>query len=175
MVNGGAIVAKFDLPVYRKAEYLLTVKVSMETVQFKQATTDDWKLAEELEKGSASPLFAPCQGEEGYKRYLRESKEFFILMSEKPIGTISYKPESDKNVIINGLTVLPQYRGKGIATNAMKKLLADLDGKRITLLVHPENTAALLIYLRLGFVITEWKSNHFGDGQPRLYLEKKTA
>ncbi len=55
-------------------------------------------------------------------------------------------------------------------THAMKKLLSDLGNKNFALLVHPENTPALLIYLRLGFLISEWKENYFGNGQPRILM-----
>lgn len=144
----------------------------MNKIKFKQVSIEDWKLVEEIEKGAASIFFCPCENEKGYKKYIKESEVFFIMQDGKAIGTISYKAEKDGTILINGLTVLPDYRGKGVATNAMKKLLTDLGDQNYTLLVHPENTAALLIYLRLGFVITEWKDNYFGNGQPRLYLKK---
>ncbi len=144
----------------------------MDEIKFKKATINNWGQVEKLEKSSATPLFAACSGEAGYKRYIKESKVFFIMYNKKSIGTISYKIENDETVLINGLTVLPEYRGKGIATNAMKKLLSNLRNKNFSLLVHPEKTVALLIYLRLGFVITDWKDNYFGDGQPRLFLKK---
>jgi RimJ/RimL family protein N-acetyltransferase len=143
----------------------------MGKMQFKQATIKDWKLVEKLEKGSESPFFEPCTGEEGYKRYIEESKVFFIINNKNPIGTISYKIDK-KAILVNGLTILPKYRGEGIATKAMKKLLSKLGNKNITLVVHPKNIPALLIYLRFGFAIIGWKDNYFGNGQPRLFLRK---
>lgn len=144
----------------------------MGEIKFKQVSVEDWELVEKIEKGAASVFYFPCENEEQYKRYIKESKVYLVMYGDKAIGTISYKTEKDGTVLINSLTILPDYRGKGIATNAMKKLLADLGDKNYALLVHPENTAALLIYLRLGFVIAAWKDNYFGNGQPRLYLKK---
>lgn len=144
----------------------------MKNIKFKKAAINDWKLVEKLEKGAESPYFCLCDGEEGYKKYIKESKVFFIINNKKTAGTISYKINKNKSILINGLTILPEYRGKGIATNAMKKLLAKLGDKNLSLVVHPENTPALLIYLRLGFTITGWKDNFFGNGQPRLFLKK---
>lgn len=147
----------------------------MTAVSFKRARLTDWRFVEGLEKGAASPFFCQCDGEEGYKKYIKESKVFFIMNNRTAIGTISYKREkATGTMFINGLTILPRYRGKGIATKAMKKLLTVLRNKNVALFVHPENTPALLIYLRLGFVIKEWKDNHFGNGQPRLYLWKSS-
>ena len=56
----------------------------------------------------------------------------------------------------------------------MDKLLKEIGNKKIVLTVHPQNNAALRIYLKLGFVIISWKDNYFGDGEPRLYLEKES-
>lgn len=145
----------------------------MRKIEFKQATLKDWGVVEELESGAKSPFFCPCDGEAGYKKYIKESRVYFIVSGKKMIGTVSYKIEKDKTVLINGLTILPGYRGKGIATVVMEKLLKDLGKRDFSLLVHPENIPALLIYLRLGFAISEWKDNYFGNGQPRLYLKKK--
>ncbi|MFA6918086.1 MAG: GNAT family N-acetyltransferase [Candidatus Gracilibacteria bacterium] len=145
----------------------------MEKIKFKQAIVNDWKLVEKLEKGAESPFFCPCDGEAGYKKYIKESKVFFIISGKKTIGTVSYKIEKNKTVLVNGLTILPSYRGKGFATAVMEKLLKTLGKRDFSLLVHPENIPALLIYLRLGFAISEWKDNYFGNGQPRLYLKKK--
>jgi len=55
----------------------------------------------------------------------------------------------------------------------MKLLLKKLGNQRFSLVVHPENTAAILIYLHLGFVIKDWKENYFGDNKNRIILIKE--
>ncbi|MBT6069061.1 GNAT family N-acetyltransferase [Candidatus Peregrinibacteria bacterium] len=143
----------------------------MEAIEFKQVTEDDWKLVDDLESGSATPFFCPCDSEEGYRKYIRESTVYVIMKNGKDIGTVSHKTQDDGSILFNGLTILPEHRGQGVATDSMKRLLSNLGKQTYALLVHPENTTALMIYLRLGFVITEWKDNFFGDGTPRLYLK----
>lgn len=132
-------------------------------------------LLQSLEKGAASDMFAPCDGEEGYKKYIRESQVYSVVKDNNAIGTISYKNQDDGTVLINGLTIMPEYRGQGIASLAMNKLLDEIGNKSCSLVVHPGNTPAILIYLRLDFYITGWKDNFFGDGEPRLYLQRKAA
>lgn len=144
-------------------------------IKFKKIDVENWKLLQILEKSAATNMFATCEGEGGYKKYIRESTVFVIMISDTAIGTISYKNQADGAVLINGLTVMPEYRGKGIAKLAMNKLLNEVGNKNFELVVHPGNTPALLIYLRLGFSIIGWKENYFGDGEPRLYLQKKMA
>ena len=144
----------------------------MKNMELKPLFVQDWKLVEELEKGSENVFFCSCNGEEGFKKYLVESRVFAVMKEGVAIGTISYKDEGE-NILINGLTVLPEYRGQGIAQESMKKLMTTLGNKNCSLVVHPENTPALLIYLHIGFVIKEWRDNFFGNNQPRLYLVKK--
>lgn len=142
-------------------------------IKFKKVKLKDWEQLKFLEEGAASNMFAPCDGEEGYKKYIQGSEVFIIMSADKPIGTISYKNQDDESVLINGLTIMPEHRGKGIAKQAMSQLIDKVGNKIFVLVVHPGNTPALLIYLRLGFSITQWKDNYFGDGEPRLYLQKK--
>ena len=74
----------------------------------------------------------------------------------------------------NGLTVVHTHRRKGIASWAIQNILDNIKNKKtINLVVHPKNTAAILVYLKAGFVVDGWKDNFFGDGEPRLSLVKK--
>lgn len=143
-------------------------------MKFKKVETKDWKLLCSLfEEASATKIFTPCEGEAGYKKYIKESAVCFIMKGNDVVGTISYKIQDDGKYLINGLTVKPDFRKQGIAKQSMEKLLDKIGNKEVVLFVHPKNIPALLIYLRLGFFITKWKDNHFGDGEPRLYLQKK--
>lgn len=144
------------------------------SIRFRKATIKDWKLVEELENAAKNSFYLSRKGEENYKNYIKNCQVFLISIDKKVIGTISYKIEKNNNILINGLTILPEFRGQGIATISMGKLLNTLKNKNLSLVVHPENTPALLVYLKHGFTIKEWRDNHFGNGQPRLYLIKNS-
>jgi len=143
-------------------------------MKLKKVQLDDWELLRTLEEASATKMYAPCEGEEGYKKYIEESTVYFIMDKKNAVGTISYEIQKDGKCVINGLTVKPEHRSRGIARQAMEYLLNEIDDREIELVVHPENIPALLIYLHLGFIITKWEDNHFGDGEPRLHLKKKS-
>lgn len=137
-----------------------------------QIDMEEWEILADLEKKSASELFHPLGNENEFRDYLRKSKVFYILLDNKKVGTISYEPKDDYYEI-DGMTVLPAYRRKGIASLAFQKLIEEPKvSKEWRLVTHPQNTASLLIYLKAGFVIKGWKDNYFGDGQPRLLLVK---
>ena len=96
-----------------------------------------------------------------------------MLDDNKKIGTISYKP-TNECYEVDGLTILPEYRNQGFGKKAFLLLLKEPKIKKKWILVtHPQNTASLLIYLKAGFKITEWKDNYFGDHSPRLLLIKE--
>ena len=106
------------------------------------------------------------------EEYMGKSIVYFIVVDSKKVGTVSYIDEGEE-AYINALTVLPEFRGRGIGALAMGKLIKMLRSfSKFTLTVHPDNISALIIYLKLGFRIKKFVENCYGDGEPRLYLER---
>jgi ribosomal protein S18 acetylase RimI-like enzyme len=144
----------------------------MQEITFRQAEITDWGLLFEMEKAATEKRFYfQLESEDECKEFIAESTVFFLMSGEKPIGIVSYKTEGDVTHI-NGLIVLPEYRRQGVAKSAMEKVLSGSGNRKFSLTVHPDNIPALMLYLRLGFVITRWQDDCFGDGEPRLYLRK---
>ena len=145
---------------------------------FQKVGEDDWKTIVSIEKECETITFFAYSKEEDSREYLRNSQVWVIKLGKKAIGTISYEEKSSDHAYIDSMTILPKYQRKGFATEAMKWLLFKLkDYKTVDLVTHPHNNASLRLYLKLGFKISEWKDNYFGDGQPRLhlFLEDKKA
>ena len=70
--------------------------------------------------------------------------------------------------------VHPDARRRGLATGLLRALLDRLDAAGIAtvwLTVHPENPAVRL-YERLGFEPVGEEADYFGDGEPRLRMER---
>lgn len=75
------------------------------------------------------------------------SPHYEIKLSDRETNTQEFHFES--------LAVLPQHRGRGIATaliNEVKKLYEASNCKRLTLAVETDNLAAITLYQKLGFV-----------------------
>lgn len=86
------------------------------------------------------------------------------------MGSVSYEVKSPDHIYISGLVVKPEFQGKGIATTALKQVLAKyVNAKRIDLVTHPDNPA-LKLYESLGFKTESRVENYWGEGQPRLVL-----
>ncbi len=146
-------------------------------LSYKKATEQDWEAVRDLEKKAASVaprFFLAYNSEKEMRDYLQKCKVFFVLKDNQPIGTVAYSPKEPGHISIDGLAILPQYAGKGYGTEAMEWLLDQIkDAKKVDLVVHPHNSGAIRIYLKMGFQIEGWKDNYFGDGEPRLELVKE--
>jgi ribosomal protein S18 acetylase RimI-like enzyme len=68
-----------------------------------------------------------------------------------------YKYENAEIFTITGLGVLPEWRGKGLASKLLNQLFCDFNGRieRIILYVKVSNTGAIKLYEKFGFHIAK--------------------
>ncbi|MDD4353948.1 MAG: N-acetyltransferase [Candidatus Nanoarchaeia archaeon] len=143
-------------------------------ISFQQAKEDDWEEVQNLETSCKNKYFFALTCKEDIIRYLKNSKVFLIKDNKKKIGTISYEVKSKGHAYINGFTVHPSVRNKGIGKKAMEYIINNVKGfSKITLVTHPKNLPALIIYLKAGFYIYGYKNNYYKDGEPRLLMVKE--
>ena len=126
-----------------------------------------------LEKRVLVPkIYNPIVSEADALEEIRDNTLFFIKKGPEIVGKIAYQTKPDGTYISN-MSVLPEYRGHGIAREAMEMVLETLgSSQRIWLVAHPENVKALSLYTSLGFVVEKQVENYYGDGEPRLVLAK---
>jgi len=138
----------------------------------RKATVADVPVLLELEKSvSGTRTYSTGLGESGGEEYLKSNAVYIIEIDNVPVGNISYEIKSDDNAYISDLVVDPRFQSRGIARESLTRVLDELkDYKRIDLVTHPDNKAAIGLYQSLGFVIESRKENYFGDGEPRLVL-----
>ena len=104
--------------------------------------------------------------------YLKDCATYLGYLGEKPVCYFSYKNTGKNTLEVETAGVLPENQRQGLGKKMMEYLIKLNPGKTIELVTHPKNVAALKLYLSLGFVITGWKDNFFGDGEPRLTLRR---
>lgn len=147
---------------------------NMEISFRKVETENDWNIFLEIEKevAKASEYYFAWTNLDDLKQNMEKSVIFLAYYQGKPIGHVEYRLKDIDQAEITGLVVLPKYQGMGAGKILFKKAMDDLSKiKKIFLMTNPENTRALLVYLKAGFKIKEWKDNFYGNGQPRLRLE----
>lgn len=144
---------------------------SAPTVFLEKASQADIEALIQIEQSvERTKVYSPMLTEKGWQRELSENEVYFIKTNNLVVGSIAYAEKSPERVYISGIIVIPQYQGKGIATDAMRQVMAKYPAvARIDLVTHPENPA-LKLYQSLGFKVEDKKENYFGDGEPRLVL-----
>jgi ribosomal protein S18 acetylase RimI-like enzyme len=107
------------------------------------------------------------------KSYLNGCEVYMVNDNSVPIGYFGYKVGTDNSVELKSIALLPSHQKIGIGKQMLQKIFELTKDNKIWLVVHPQNTQANMTYLKSGFVIVNWKSDFFGDGQPRLIMEKE--
>ncbi len=94
---------------------------------------------------------------------------FRIIIYNKQDAGRFYTWENEDEIRLIDITLLPQFRGKGIGTSLLQKLIkrSDKVQKKISLHVEPGNPA-LQLYRRLGFIHIKNNGRHY-------YMEKDPA
>lgn len=103
--------------------------------------------------------------------FLKQSDIYASYEIGRIVGFVAYE-KINNNLELKLIVVSPEYQSKGIGSELLNYCFKDNEGLNMTLTAHPDNSNALIFYLRNGLKITKWKDNCYGDGQPRLVLSK---
>ena len=127
------------------------------------------------ESVSGSHLYSPLSRDE-WATELKENNVYLIMNEARVVGSIEYQMKSPEHAYISGIVIKKDEQGKGYGRAAIENLLKIIPSARvIDLVTHPENIAAKKLYESFGFVEKEHMENYFGDGEPRVRLEKSRA
>jgi ribosomal protein S18 acetylase RimI-like enzyme len=97
----------------------------------------------------------------------RGCRHFFVGEMDRPVGYFSLAPEGDGGVLLSHFYILREYRGRGLGQLAMKfidRQVTEMGGRRIELFVLRENTAAVGLYRKNGFIVAEEVLTRLGNG-----------
>ena len=151
----------------------------MPTTHLRKATIEDIPLLIAVEKKLVGlKIYSAGIDEKEWKEVLGKENEvvYLILLDGEVVGNISYERKLNETAYIDGFAIDPKFQKQGIGRQALKMVIDELAGaKRIELVTHPENTAAIKLYLSFGFAIKSRIENYFGDGEPRIQLVKENS
>lgn len=147
----------------------------MKNINLQRAKADDVDIFISVEKTAIGvKTYSGITDEAEAKQEIEKNIVYFIKIVDKVVGSIEYKMEDGDMAYLSGLVVLPDFQGKGIARQAIERVLEEIgDVKKVYLVTHPHNTPAIKLYLSFGFIIDGWKDNYFGDGEPRIIMARK--
>lgn len=147
------------------------------------AQIQDLSTVRRIEEESKGKLYFGLGTPEQQRVFFETGGTIFIIMADgEVIGTTSFKPEgknaeSDgKAVHIPQLAILPPYQGNGYGAQAARLLLEEVRRQGFEVAwgqIHPDNTTSLNLWKGLGFDVVDSSPDYFGDGEPRLIVEKR--
>ena len=146
------------------------------SVTLHRATSKDADAYLAVEKSVVRLFRGTYSGIESKKEALEEIESnvvYLIKKSGEVVGTVQYKKEGKDHAYTSGLVINPKFHRQGIGRDTLELVLNELKGtKKISLVTHPKNTPAIMLYLSLGFVIERWKDDYYGDGEPRILMSR---
>ncbi|MFB3786698.1 MAG: GNAT family N-acetyltransferase [bacterium] len=90
-----------------------------------------------------------------YQTYFAEDEFLVILQDNQPIGRM-YIGRWEKEIRLIDISLLPEYRGRGIGTSLLQDLLREGEASGKPVRIHVERfNPALCLYQRLGFIKIE--------------------
>jgi ribosomal-protein-alanine N-acetyltransferase len=143
-----------------------------------KATLSDWQDIGAIESKSSTACFKALTLQGELEEYLTKSSVYFVEADGVRVGSIGFEKQASNVAQLQGLNIKPEHRGKGYGNEVVKLLVDEAEKEGITrmhLTVHPTSVPAIITYLKNGFVVTSYKDNYFGDGEPRLVMERTST
>ena len=103
-----------------------------------------------------------------FREYARECPRLFLVAEVD--GTIAgyiIACVGKDRAEIASIAVLPEYRGRRVAFRLLARALRVLEGlgaRNVTLMVRRDNSSAIELYRKFGFVRTATVHGYYGDG-----------
>jgi ribosomal protein S18 acetylase RimI-like enzyme len=106
----------------------------------------------------------------------RGARTLVAERAERPLGFVILQQQSRTVLGVDALAVIEQERGRGLGQllmRAAERLARQRGFAALALSTAQANLAALDLFLRLGFVITERAGRYYFGGQPACQLVKR--
>ena len=107
---------------------------------------------------------------------IRHGRIFVSKNNDIVVGAVQYMRDWNKPELayLVGISVAAEARGKGIGTKLLAESIQNLFEDKfaeVELTVAADNSAAVKVYKeKLGFEVTEFRQNEYGQGQDRLVM-----
>lgn len=105
-----------------------------------------------------------------FLKSLEMLETYIYFYNKKPVGFFSCKLKN-KEVYLEIIAVVKNFKKRGVGKQMVKEFIAIAKGRRAYIFTNSKNTAAIILYLKLGFEIYNWKEDYLGDGIPRVFFK----
>lgn len=146
-------------------------------MDFRPLTLDDLATVMQLEHSLSNSLSWEPAREEDQASIIKNGNNFGVFEDAVLVGKVGFWDTKTEGWEVDGMIIAQQYRGKKYAGKLFDYSLNVFTQKvrpvQLQLFTHPENSAAISLYLRRGFVIREWIADKYGPGKHRIKMTKE--
>jgi len=110
---------------------------------------------------------------------IRHGRVYVYRLDNKIVGVVHYMLDWDrpKKAYMVGVSISKELRGQGIGAQLLEESFEALCKENIDeveLTVDPDNIAGVKLYeTKLGFLVTDFKHDEYGEGEGRLVMKLK--
>lgn len=110
---------------------------------------------------------------------IRHGRVYVFRLDNDIVGLVQYMLDWDhpKKAYMVGVSISKELRGQGIGVELLEEsfeALSKEDIEEVELTVDPDNLAAVKLYeSKLGFLVTDYKQDEYGEGERRLVMKLK--
>lgn len=112
---------------------------------------------------------------------IRHGRVYVYRLNDKIVGLVHYMLDWDhpQKAYMVGVSISKESRGQGIGAKLLTESFEALSKEaieEIELTVDPDNVAAVKLYEnKLGFLVTDFKHDEYGEGEGRLVMNLNLA
>jgi len=112
---------------------------------------------------------------------IRHGRVYVYKLDNEIVGLVHYMLDWDhpQKAYMVGVSISKQSRGQGIGAELLKESFEALAKEKIEeveLTVDPDNLAAVKLYQsKLGFLVTDFKHDEYGEGEGRMVMKLNLA
>lgn len=160
----------------------LYIKKSQAEQQLQEKLLNSLTILETVNLSDLEKLENSCFKEESYSKALLENdlnnknrKQYFAYYNDELIGYINFEVILDEIDLLK-ICVIKEFRGYGVASKLMKKMLEyknENDIKQIFLEVNSKNISAIKLYEKFNFKQQNIRKNYYKNGDDALILVLK--
>jgi len=148
-------------------------------MDFRPLTLADLDAVMALERSLTNSLAWEPATEEDQIAIIREGNNFGVFENGTLIGKVGFFDTITEGWEIDGMIIASTRRGQKYGSKlfeyAVNAIINKVHPDRFTLYTHPDNTAALSLYMKRGFTQRDMIKDKYGPGKHRIKLTKSLA
>lgn len=150
--------------------------MSLPDVTFRPVPPEDLDSVMRLEQSMPHSLLWESASKEDQMNIIGQGSMYGVYVNGTLIGKVGFWDSPDDGWEVDGMIVDDKYRNKKYGTQllsyALRRITETEHPSSLVLYTHPHNVPAIILYLKVGFLIVGYVANKYGQGKDRLRMKR---